>query len=374
MPKIISAETETTVRTLSKENFSKISIKNKLKEDDVDISISSISRILKNVGLKRQAILQGKPVPKYRRPPLKRTPGMVKKIKVLANRENPASYRAMKNKSGLSLGSIHKVIHQDLGLQTRKKSKVHRLLPRHKKNRKTNCRKLYEQHLAGDRSEFAVTLDEALVYMNNVNGTRRICYVKKGEDVPDDWMFEKNESFSTKFMVIGVITGRGTVPLFRVPPKVKINAEYYVEYVLKPLFRDHLPRLYPNDMHNVFFHHDKASSHTADLTTAYLEKMKTELGISYLEKQDIPVKCPDGSPLDFFGFGYLKQKLFPRKARTMEGVWKIAQEVWSQLDLPLIKSVFNSWKIRLRLITARDGQQIEHTKAIHSKQLNRKNN
>ena len=52
-------------------------------------------------------------------------------------------------------------------------------------------------------------------------------------------------------------------------------------------------------MHNAFFHHDKASSHKADLTTAYLEKVKADLGISYMDKKSIPVKTPDGSQLDF---------------------------------------------------------------------------
>ena len=121
-------------------------------------------------------------------------------------------------------------------------------------------------------------------------------------------------------MVIGIITGRGTVPLFRVPSKVKINAAYYVELFLKPLFTEHLPRLYSNEMDKVFFHHEKASSHTADLTSTYLEEKKRDLGISYLNKEDIPVKCPDGSPIDFFGFGFLKQKLEKRNARTLEGV------------------------------------------------------
>ena len=174
--------------------------------------------------------------------------------------------------------------------------------------------------MAGDRSEFAVTLDEAFVYLKNVNGQRRICYVGRDEDVPDDWVFEKDRSYSKGFMVIGIITGRGTVPLFRVPTEVDINAEYYIDYVLTPLFTEHLSRLYPRDMDKVFFHHDKASSHTAVSTIEYLEQMKDELGISYLNKQDIPVKCPDGSLLDFFGFGYLKQKLFLRKATTLDGV------------------------------------------------------
>ena len=96
-------------------------------------------------------------------------------------------------------------------------------------------------------------------------------------------------------MAIGIITGRGTVPLFKVPTKVKICAQYYVEKVLKPLFTVHLLLLYPSDMDKVFFHHNKASSHTANLTTFYLEQLRCEIGISYLDKEDIPVKAPDKS-------------------------------------------------------------------------------
>jgi len=193
-----------------------------------------------------------------------------------------------------------------LKLETKNKTRVHKLTAEHKKNRKTNCLKLYENYLAGQRSEYAVTLDEALVYLEDSNRERRICYLKQGERVPESWVMEKDESFKKGFMVVSVITGRGTVPLFRVPSQVKINAQYYVDYVLKPLFTIHLPRLYPNEMNKVFFHHDKASSHTANLTTDYLEQLKSSMGISYLEKYDIPVKAPDASPLDFYGFGYLK--------------------------------------------------------------------
>ena len=82
------------------------------------------------------------------------------------------------------------MIHEDLKLETRKKTKVHKLTQKHKKNRKTTCRKLYENHLAGDRTQFAVTLDGALVYLHNSNGKREICYIKNGETIPENWVFE----------------------------------------------------------------------------------------------------------------------------------------------------------------------------------------
>jgi len=65
------------------------------------------------------------------------------------------------------------------------------------------------------------------------------------------------------------------------------------------LFTIHLPSLYPGAMDKVFFHHDKAISHTAKKTNEYLEQVKRELGMSYIEKEKIPIKCSDESPYDF---------------------------------------------------------------------------
>ena len=62
----------------------------------------------------------------------------------------------------------------------------------------------------------------------------------------------------------------------------------------------------------MYFHHNKAFSYTANLTTEYLVKMKSGLGISFI-KNEIPVKTPDGSSLDFFGFAYLKIETFVQK-------------------------------------------------------------
>ncbi len=68
---------------------------------------------------------------------------MIQKVKHLIERKNPTSYRQIQNAISLSLHIIHKIIHQDLHKKTKKKTKVHRLTDDHKKNRKTNSRKLY---------------------------------------------------------------------------------------------------------------------------------------------------------------------------------------------------------------------------------------
>ena len=108
-------------------------------------------------------------MPKFNRQPIKRTLDMISKDKRLVDWKNLASRRHILKETILALSTINKIIHQDLSKDTRKKSDVHYLTDRHKKTHMTNCRKLYEKHLAGHKSEFVVTLDEALIYDYETN-------------------------------------------------------------------------------------------------------------------------------------------------------------------------------------------------------------
>ncbi|UYV75579.1 hypothetical protein LAZ67_13000660 [Cordylochernes scorpioides] len=181
---------------------------------------------------------------------------------------------------GTSLKTINNIIHKDLELDTRRKGKVHKLTPFHMKNRATNARKLYEEHLAGSRSEYTATLDEAWMYVTYCNGIRKICYIKRGNQVPDNWVHQCSETFPKGFMVVGVMTGRGVLPLIKVPSKVK------------------------GKWTKCSVHHDKASSHTSNKTQQFLQEMKDTLGLNFIRNSDIPVKSPNASPLDFYGFDW----------------------------------------------------------------------
>ena len=189
----------------------------------------------------------------------------------------------------------------DLCKTIRRKSKVHVLKPHHMRNRKRTCRKLYEHALAGNKSEFVMTLVEAMFGLHNCKGKRKICYVKKGQSIPENWYVDKDNFYNT-FMVVGAISGRGTLRLIKVPKKVKVNAEYYIQKVLKPFLEVQIPKLYPGETLKIVVHHDAASSHTAKKTTAYANDLKRKLGITIIPKQDIPIKSPDTSPLNFFWF------------------------------------------------------------------------
>jgi len=129
-----------------------------------------------------------------------------------------------------------------------------------------------------------------------------------------------------------------------VPPNTKINSEYYVQHVLRPLIEKELPKLYPNEMHKLLIDHDKAPSHTSNYTFNFLNEMKKKHGISFQNKDNIVVKGPDCSPLDFFGFGWLKYKVKERRVTTFKGFCKIIRDIWSELRVETCLNVYESWK------------------------------
>ncbi|UYV65023.1 hypothetical protein LAZ67_3002852 [Cordylochernes scorpioides] len=356
----LTLQVEQTIRTLSKEGNSYSVIVKKLKAEGLDVGKATICRVVNGIGKKREAESNGQKFQVDRPRPVW-TPATVSKVKRLATTENPPSQRQLSRMCGTSLKTINNIIHKDLELDTRRKGKVHKLTPFHMKNRATNARKLYEEHLAGSRSEYTATLDEAWMYVTYCNGIRKICYIKRGNQVPDNWAHQCSETFPKGFMVVGVMTSRGVLPLIKVPSKVKVNSELYIECVLKPVI-EQLKDLYPGEMDKVFLHHDKASSHTSNKTQQFLQEMKDTLGLNFIRNSDIPVKSPDASPLDFYGFGMLKQRLFNRRPKTEAGLWKAAQEEWSNVSLSKVKEVFAAWKVRCREIAKKKGKHIEHMK------------
>lgn len=75
---------------------------------------------------------------------------------------------------------------------------------------------------------------------------------------------------SDKFMVVGALTGlplhRGVLRLHRAPKSIKINVEYYIENVFKPLLEVESPKLYGTDVDKVVVHQDQTPSHIVNKT------------------------------------------------------------------------------------------------------------
>lgn len=139
--------------------------------------------------------------------------------------------------------------------------------------------------------------------------------------------------------------------------------------VLRWLLEIEIPKKYPGELLKVFIHHDAASSHTTKFMQQYAQDLKERTGMTLMSNSDIPIKSPDTSPKDFFGFGYLKQKRFKKKASTLAGLWKALRKEWQLVSPEMFQKVFENWKPRLRLVAKKDRLHVENTKTIHRRRL-----
>jgi hypothetical protein len=46
--------------------------------------------------------------------------------------------------------------------------------------------------------------------------------------------------------------------------------------------------------------------------------------------------------LHIYGFGYLKQRLFKSKAKTLAGLWKVTRNIWKKITQHQVKKAFDS--------------------------------
>ena len=299
MPKLLPPGAEHFIKAFSREGFSQTLIVDKLKKMGMTISQRTVSNVINSIGQQRKAQEEGQKNITFKRQRKVRTKKLIRKVKNKVNKENPPTQLSIANEFKVSQRTIFRIIHEDLKLKTRRKTKVHSLNDRHKQIRKTNCRKLYEDHLAADKWKYVVSLDETWVYLNNCDRQTKICYVKPGEKDYEKWLCRCAESFPKGFMLVGIITGKGTLPLIKVPSNVKIDAEYYVNFVLKPIIEKLIPSLYGDETNKVWIHHDAATSHTSKKTQEYLQEASRKFGINFIKNSEIPIKAPDASIVDF---------------------------------------------------------------------------
>lgn len=89
-----------------------------------------------------------------------------------------------------------------------------------------------------------------------------VYYEFKGETTEENWTKFWQQSHPKGVMFVAGICSRGVIKMRLVEPGAKINAQYYIDKVLKPLVAEDIPELFPDEEEKVVFHHDSAHTHS----------------------------------------------------------------------------------------------------------------
>ena len=142
-----------------------------------------------------------------------------------------------------------------------------------------------------------------------------------------------------------------------VQPGAKINADYCIDYILKPFLSCDLHRLFPiGEEKKMIYHHDSAPVHILKKTIAFLNKSK----INYVKSDEWMPKSHDVAPMDYSIWGYLKQQLNKQKIETLDELFKKILYQWKKIDKTYIDKVLADWPKRVYRIYKARGFHIEH--------------
>ena len=108
------------------------------------------------------------------------------------------------------------------------------------------------------------------------------------------------------------------------------------------------------------FQQDWATLHTAKHVLSWLHETFGKNFISFKTEQIWPPHSPDFNPLDFFLWGYLKDKVYTPKPATLQDLKNAIRGEIEKITPEMCKSVVDNFKKRLDVIIAQKGRHIEY--------------
>lgn len=278
------------------------------------------------------------------------TERQVERLVTEAKSPNPPTQMALGEKFHVSQQLVSLQLKRE-GLKRLKKPKCHQLTETMKEKRRRRSWPLYRK-LSGHQWEKFVTVDEALFHIDENGVQCEYQYVHDSTEL----MVREKKNFPQSIMAFVGISSRGPSKVIFVKPGAKISADYYVNKVLKPFFRDVRKNLYPDE--DFIFHQDSAPSHTAKMTLEFL----TSQNITFIHPDEWLPNSPDAAPCDFFLWGYLKTKIKKMQVRNLEELKKAIRKCVRSVPQNMIDNALKSWSKRLREIYHANGGHIENSR------------
>lgn len=118
-----------------------------------------------------------------------------------------------------------------------------------------------------------------------------------------------------------------------------------------------IEQLHDDELQYGFFQQDNAPAHTAKETLQYLEEYFVDRTIS---KDLWPPRSPDLTPLDFYLFGCLKNKIFKNRPQDLQQLERAIQEEINNITAEELQRVFGNLQRRINICLDKNGEHFQH--------------
>ncbi len=256
--------------------------------------------------------------------------------------------------TGLSTGSVQKLLRKDLKMNRVAAKFVPRMLRDEELTRRMAICQHWIDNVEADPTilDCLITGDETWVW----------CYDPETKQQSSQWIrpgiddrpkkFRRSRS-TCKVMLTAFFDRQGIVHTEYT--QQRITAEAYVETLMR--LRDSIRVRRPERWrrHDWILVDDNASVHTADETEQFLHQVK-------MEKGPHPAYSPDLAPCDFFLFPTLKRQLRGRRFNTVDELKVKVEEVLGGISQEQFRACFEDLQNRWEKCIAKDGHYFEGDK------------
>ena len=118
-------------------------------------------------------------------------------------------------------------------------------------------------------------------------------------------------------------------------------------------------------LHEAWFQQDGATSHTARQPMAAVRELFRNLVISRLGDIPWPPRSPDLSVCDFFLWGYLKNRVYTTRPRTLDELKQRIQEEIRGIPAEMLQRAMGNLNDRLKECIRRGGRHLQDVIFIH---------
>jgi hypothetical protein len=277
----------------------------------------------------------------------------VEDTRLLFDAAPSTSLRSASHILNVSATSVHKILTVVLHYHPYKFQLTQKLEEEDFSNRMQACEELLQKVLdVPTFFSFVLTSDECTFYLNGVVN-RHNCRIWGRE--PPDALPIKTHSSPKLNVWLGLSSSQVIGPYFF--PGETIRGDDYLhmlETFLVPHLKQH--RL----LSRTWFQQDGASPHWSKTVRAFLDLTFPNRWIGRGGPLTWPPRSPDLNPLDFFAWGYLKDRVYHRHPKDLAELRTFIEEESQNISKDMLKRVMNDFASRLQTCIDNNGYSVEH--------------
>ena len=280
----------------------------------------------------------------------------VSAVKALVEEDGRYTVEEIANKVGISEGSAHTILTQNLGMKKVCARWVPHLLTTDQKKQRVDCsRKLLKKFKNCDDRVISnlLTGDETWVYMfepQRRSDNRQWRGKKQKRPV-----IAKRQKSAKK--VLYTIFFNSSGPVVQIPSKegTSITGKFYKNTVLNKIKKIYKKKRPSVGLKGICLLHDNAPAHKSRVVVDFLSKQK----VNVLTR---PPYSPDLSPCDFFLFPRLKKDLSRRRYSSRSALGSAVHQCLTQIPRADYYGAFKQWILRLQKCISVKGEYFEGLK------------